>query len=246
MNPLLKLNAVTVQFGGVTALDNVSVHLNEKEFLGLIGPNGAGKTTLMRYITGINDSKKGHIELSGMSISGLPIHKRIKLGISMSQQLVRPFKSMNFLDNVLFAAGFQKMEKPWKTLFIKSRSEEKIKAFELLERFGISDRAGDMPEKAPLGHLKRLELARAMALEPKLLILDEPLAGLNHREAEKLADTLTLLNQQGQSMILIEHNLREVMRICSRLVVLDNGRLIAEGSPKTVLSQPNVQEAYLG
>ena len=103
-----------------------------------------------------------------------------------------------------------------------------------------------MPEKAPLGHLKRLELARAMALEPKLLILDEPLAGLNHSEAEKLADTLTLLNQQGQSMILIEHNLREVMRICSRLVVLDNGRLIAEGSPKTVLSQPNVQEAYLG
>ena len=106
--------------------------------------------------------------------------------------------------------------------------------------------AMDMPDEAPLGNLKRMEVARALALDPKILILDKPLAGLNQREAEKLADTISELIQQGQSMILIEHNLREVMRICSRLVVLDNGRLLAEGSPKSVLSQSHVQEAYLG
>ena len=246
MNHLLQVHSATIQFGGVKALQEVSFHLDQEDLLGLIGPNGAGKTTLMRYVTGINDSKTGHVELSGLKISGLPVYQRVKLGISMSQQLVRPFKSMSFLDNVVFAAGYHKTEKPWKTLFIKSRIQEKKRALTLLERLGIADMAMEMPEKAPLGYLKRLEVARAMALDPKILILDEPLAGLNQREAEKLADTLSQLNQQGQSMILIEHNLREVMRICSRLVVLDNGRLLAEGSPKSVLSQSHVQEAYLG
>ena len=246
MSPLLFVDSATIKFGGLSAIQDITFHLDSKELLGVIGPNGAGKTTLMRTITGIYQSQKGSIELEGIQISNLPIHKRVKSGLSMSQQLVRPFKSMNFLDNVIFAAGHRKTQKPLKTIFLKSRIEEKQKAMNLLEQLGISDMALEKPEKAPLGYLKRLELARAMALEPKILILDEPLAGLNQGEAEKLADILRTLNQQGQTMILIEHNLREVMRICSRLIVLNNGKILAEGEPNSVFKQTRVQEAYLG
>ena len=243
---LLDLIDITVSFEGFLALNNLKLSLKKGELRAVIGPNGAGKTTLMRTITGIYQSQKGSIELEGIQISNLPIHKRVKSGLSMSQQLVRPFKSMNFLDNVIFAAGHRKTQKPLKTIFLKSRIEEKQKAMNLLEQLGISDMALEKPEKAPLGYLKRLELARAMALEPKILILDEPLAGLNQGEAEKLAETLRTLNQQGQTMILIEHNLREVMRICSRLIVLNNGKILAEGEPNSVFKQTRVQEAYLG
>ena len=124
MNHLLQVHSATIQFGGVKALQEVSFHLDQEDLLGLIGPNGAGKTTLMKYVTGINDSKTGHVELSGYTISGLSVYQRVKLGISMSQQLVRPFKSMSFLDNVVFAAGYHKTENPWKTPFFKSRIQE--------------------------------------------------------------------------------------------------------------------------
>ncbi|MGO1117789.1 ABC transporter ATP-binding protein [Rhodovibrionaceae bacterium A322] len=246
MSVLLDVKGVSVAFGGVQALSDVSFSLNDGELLGLMGPNGAGKTTCMRSITGVVTPDQGSVSLKGQDISGLPVQDRVRLGLGLSQQIVRPFRSLSVLDNVTFAAGAAKTLNPWKALFHRDRQAEKDKALELLALVGIADAAEAEPSKLPLGYLKRLEMARALALSPQLLLLDEPLAGLNHKEAEKLADTILSLNKGGLSIILIEHNLGEVLRICSRLVVLDNGRNLAEGDPQQVMKDPLVRAAYLG
>jgi len=243
---ILQFDGISVRFGGVTAVDNVSFHLSKGELLGLIGPNGAGKTTIMRAITGVVKPQEGTVTLDGQPLNGKPIFSRIRMGLGLSQQLVRPFKQMTVIENVAFAAGASKTEQPFFSLFKVNRTEEREKALSLLKLVGIEKVAEASPANLPLGFLKRLELARALALEPKLLLLDEPLAGLNHIEAEKLADVLLKLNQQGQSIILIEHNLKEVMRICGRLVVVDNGHKLHEGDPRKVMENPAVRDAYLG
>lgn len=243
---LLSADGVSVQFGGLKAVDNVSFTVTQGELLGLIGPNGAGKTTMMRAITGVVTATAGTIKLGGHDITRLPTHQRIRLGLAFSQQLVRPFREISVLDNVALAAGSRYTRSPLKALLhVDSRREREI-AGELLERVGISRHADQMPGIQPLGVLKRLEVARALAQEPKLLLLDEPLAGLNSKEAATLADTISEINRQGVTIILIEHNLGEVMRICQRLVVLDNGRRIANGPPREVMDQPQVRAAYLG
>ncbi len=247
MSKLLEVTGVTVRFGGVTALNDVSFEVKEGELLGLIGPNGAGKTTMMRVITGVVTQNEGAVMLSGRDIARLKVHARIRLGLGHSHQLVRPFRSMTLLDNVALAAGLAKTRAPLRALGLTRRDAERERARELLKLLGIEDAADSLPSTLPLGYLKRLELARAMALDPKLLLLDEPLAGLNHLEAKRLADTVVALNQSGgRTVVLIEHNLGEVMRICSRLVVLDNGRKLGEGDPKVVMSDPVIRAAYLG
>lgn len=246
MSTLLEVRDVTVRFGGVTALKEVSFAVNEGELLGLIGPNGAGKTTMMRVITGVVSPNEGMVVLDGKNIARLKVHARIRLGLGHSHQLVRPFRSMTLLDNVALAAGLAKTRAPLKALALTRREGEREKAKALLKLLGIEDAADSLPSTLPLGYLKRLELARALALDPKLLLLDEPLAGLNHLEAKRLADTVVDLNQSGRTVVLIEHNLGEVMRICSRLVVLDNGRKLGEGDPKAVMSDPAIRAAYLG
>ena len=246
MSTLLEVTDVTVRFGGVTALKKVSFAVNEGELLGLIGPNGAGKTTMMRVITGVVSPDAGVVVLAGKNIARLKVHARIRSGLGHSHQLVRPFRSMTLLDNVALAAGLAKTRAPLKALALTRREDERERARALLELLGIDDAADSPPSTLPLGYLKRLELARALALDPKLLLLDEPLAGLNHLEARRLADTVVELNQSGRTVVLIEHNLGEVMRICSRLVVLDNGRKLGEGNPKVVMSDPAIRAAYLG
>lgn len=243
---LLEVSGVTVQFGGLVAVDNVSFNVQRGELLGLIGPNGAGKTTAMRSITGVVKPVAGRVVLNGKDISNLPVHQRIRKGLSLSQQLVRPFREISILDNVALAAGSRYTQSPLKALLHVSAQAERTRALTMLERVGIAHLADQMPGIQPLGVLKRMEMARALALDPELLLLDEPLAGLNSKEARTLADTIAEVNQQGVTIILIEHNLSEVMRICQRLVVLDNGRKIASGAPREVMAQPNVRAAYLG
>ena len=246
MNPVLEIRDLTVQFGGVVAVDGVSFAVENGELLGLIGPNGAGKTTIMRAITGVVSPQGGSVHLAGRDISKLQTAKRVRLGLGLSQQLVRPFMSMSAAENVALAAGHQKTREPLAALMQTRRAGEMARARELLDLVGIADMADARPANMPLGSLKRVEVARALALEPKVLLLDEPLAGLNHIEAGALTDTIVALNRAGQTVVLIEHNLGEVMRACSRLVVVDNGRKLNEGEPQTVMADPAVRAAYLG
>lgn len=243
---MLEISNITVRFGGVTAVDNVSFKLVRGEFLGLIGPNGAGKTTLMRAITGSVKPDKGTVKLEGKAITKQPTHVRIREGIGLSQQIVHPFKSMTILENVVFAAGFHKTKHPAFSIFKLSRTSEKERALKILKNLEIDHIANSLPGNLPLGFLKRLELARAMALNPNILLLDEPLAGLNQGEARHLSDKLVELNRNGQTILIIEHNLGEVIRICNRLFVIDNGKEIGQGAPLDVMNDPVVRTAYIG
>jgi len=243
---LLKVDHVTVRFGGLIAVDDVSFEVREGDLLGLIGPNGAGKTTMMSAIIGVVQPTEGVVSLDGELLNGLPIHKRIQRGMSLSQQLVKPLRDISIAENVAMAAASDKTVSPLRALLnVSTERELAIAQIELL-RVGISSVASQSPGIQPLGVLKRLELARALALKPRLLLLDEPLAGLNPQEARALATTIAEINQHGLTIVLIEHNLSEVMRICHRLVVLDNGKKIGDGRPRIVMTDPIVRAAYLG
>ncbi|MHA1537093.1 MAG: ABC transporter ATP-binding protein [Alphaproteobacteria bacterium] len=246
MSALLEIRGVSVRFGGVLAVDDVSFEAKQGELLGLIGPNGAGKTTIMRAITGVVRPQSGSILLAGRNMTGLATHRRVRLGLGLSQQLVSPFATMTAAQNVALAAGYRRTASPLAALMQTGRGAELARAHELLELVGVGGIAGQLPGNLPLGDLKRIEVARALALDPKLLLLDEPLAGLNQIEAAALADTIAGLNGDGLTVVLIEHNLGEVMRICSRLVVVDNGRKLSEGPPRAVMDEPAVRAAYLG
>lgn len=246
MSVLLDVKGVSVNFGGVHALSDVSFHVEKGEFLCLIGPNGAGKTTLLRAITGVVTPQRADIRLEGRNIGKLPTHRRIQMGLALTHQIVKPFRSMTLLDNVALAVGHRRIRRIVRALLSTGRSTERRKALELLALVGIEKHAHQAVGGQPLGVLKRLEVARALALEPSLLLLDEPLAGLNHVEAGRLADTIARINQSGLTVVMIEHNLGEVLRVSRRLVVLDNGRKIAEGPPDDVMRIPHVRAAYVG
>ncbi len=246
MSVLLDVQNVTMHFGGVKALTNVSFQVIQGEFLSLIGPNGAGKTTMLRAITGVVNPQTAAIVLAGKSIAALAIHKRARLGLAMTNQIVRPFHSMTLEDNVALAAGHRRIATVFKAATATGRTVERKRAGELLEMLGIGEYADQPVLGQPLGVLKRLEVARALALEPKLLLLDEPLAGLNHVEAARLADVVVEINRKGLTVVMIEHNLGEVLRVSGRLVVLDNGRKIAEGDPQDVMRRSDVRAAYVG
>jgi len=247
MGVILDIRNVTVRFGGVVALDNVSFQVNKGEFLCLIGPNGAGKTTMMRAVTGVVKPQAAQVLLAGRDISSLPVHKRARLGLALTHQIVRPFRSMTVLDNVALTAGHRLIGRIFTSMVSLDRSTERKQARKYLKLVGIEDVSQKSVVGQPLGVTKRLEVARALALEPKVLLLDEPLAGLNSVEAARLADTVADINREGfTTVVMIEHNLGEVMRVSQRLVVLDNGRKIADGSPADVMRNPTVRAAYVG
>jgi branched-chain amino acid transport system ATP-binding protein len=246
MSVILDVQNVTVRFGGVQALDNVSFKVNRGEFLCLIGPNGAGKTTMMKAITGVIKPQAAQVLLAGKDITNLPTHIRARLGLALTHQIVRPFRSMSIIDNVALTAGHNLIDRIFKSMVSVDRSAAKNQAQKYLELVGIENVAHKSVVGQPLGVAKRLEVARALALEPKILLLDEPLAGLNSVEAARLADTVADINRQGLTVVMIEHNLGEVLRVSNRLVVLDNGRKIADGNPVDVMHNPTVRAAYVG
>ncbi len=246
MTALLEVKNVTVRFGGVTAVDDVSFEVREGELLCLIGPNGAGKTTILRAVTGIVLPQEARVILAGRDISSLPTYKRARLGLAITHQIVRPFRSMSVLDNVTLAAGHHRIRHIGRALTVLDRKAEREKAREYLDRVGIAHAAEKSVIGQPLGVTKRLEVARALALEPEVLLLDEPLAGLNSAEAVRLADTIAEINREGITIVMIEHNLGEVMRVSQRLVVMDNGRKIGDGIPEEVMHDSAVRAAYVG
>ena len=243
---LLRVESVTMRFGGVVAVEDVSLDVADGELLGFIGPNGAGKTTLMRIITGVLRPQRGNVIFRGEDVTRWPVDRRIRAGLALAQQIVRPLESLTLIDNVALAAGAHRMMSPLATLLQTDRRTERAKARELLEFVGLPDAGGAMPGELPLGDLKRLEVARALALEPRLLLLDEPLAGLNQAEARAMADLIASLAGDRRSVVLIEHNIREVARICPRIYVQDNGRRLVDGPAGDVMASPELRRAYLG
>lgn len=243
---LLDISGVTVRFGGVVAVDRVSIAVGTGELVGLLGPNGAGKTTLLRAVSGMVQPNEGRVFVGGRDIGGLGMAARVRAGIGLSNQIVRPFRSMTLLENVMLAAGTDITRSPLRAVLHRDRRALEAVAEDHLAAMGIAALGDRLADTQPLGVLKRLEVARALATRPTILLLDEPLAGLSHREAVELADTIQALNQSGTTIVLIEHNLGEVMRICPRLVVLDNGRKIADGPAAAVIRERRVVEAYLG
>jgi branched-chain amino acid transport system ATP-binding protein len=246
MSAILEVRNVTVRFGGILALDNVSFKVNRGEFLCPIGPNGAGKTTMMRAVIGVIKPQAAQVLLAGRDISNLPTHKRARLGLALTHQIVRPFRTMTILDNVALTAGHRRIGRILTSMVSVDRSAERRQARKCLKLVGIDDVSGKSAQGQPLGIAKRLEVARALALEPQVLLLDEPLAGLNSVEAARLADTVVDINRKGLTVVMIEHNLGEVLRVGQRLVVLDNGRKIADGKPLDVMRNPTVRAAYVG
>ncbi len=246
VTPVLEVRNATVRFGGVTAVDDASLCIQQGDLIGFIGPNGAGKTTLMRVITGIVKPQEGKVLLGGRDITGLSINRRVRAGLALAQQIVQPLREMTVLENVSLACGAARTLNPFLAMVSFDRGDENRRALELLQRVGLADAADAEPSALPLGYLKRLEVARALALNPKLLLLDEPLAGLHQSEAQSLADLIGELNAGGLTILLIEHNLGEVLRICPQVYVQDQGQPLAFGPAHEVMSRPDVMRAYLG
>ena len=246
MTAMLMVDAVAIRFGGVNAVAGVSFSVARGELVGLIGSNGAGKTTLMRIIAGMLAPDAGRVSICDSDVTRLPTELRVRRGLAVTHQIVRPFRSMTALDNVTLAAGHRLTANPLRALLRYGRRREEARAREILAGVGLSAEEHKPVTALPLGHLKRLEVARALAVDPVLILLDEPLAGLNHREARRLADVIAGINTAGTTIVLVEHNLGEVMRVCRRLLVLDQGRLIEDGAPDKVMANPAVRAAYLG
>jgi branched-chain amino acid transport system ATP-binding protein len=243
---LLKVDDVTVDFGGVRALDRVSLSIVKGELLGLIGPNGAGKTTLLRILVGVLRPTNGRVVFKDSDITALTIHRRAQRGIALTHQIVRPFRHMTLIENVMLAAEPAITASPVLSLLHVDQKRARERAYSLLRRLGIADAADQLAAILPLGYLKRLEVARALAIDPELLLLDEPLAGLNYSEAARMADIIVELTVEGHTILLVEHNLGEVTRVAQRLVVLHNGAVLASGQPDDVMRQSDVRAAYLG
>jgi branched-chain amino acid transport system ATP-binding protein len=238
MSAILQLQGVTRQFGGLMALNNVSFDLRPGEIVGLIGPNGAGKTTLVNLVTAVYGLTRGKIFFDGRQIDGMKPHEISRLGVARTFQIVQPFPQMTVLENVaagaLFAAGARNLV------------EAKEKAWEHLKLVGLTDLAGSSASALTLANRKRLELAKSLAMKPKLLLLDEVNAGLNNVEINRALDLIRRLVERGITILLIEHLMKVVLAVCSRIIVLHHGQMIAEGIPSEVVRHPRVIEAYLG
>jgi branched-chain amino acid transport system ATP-binding protein len=240
--PLLRIGALTKRFGGFVALDNVSVDIRPGERFGLIGPNGSGKTTLMNCISGAFRTEAGTVIFGGEDITRLPPHMRTRRGIARSFQIPRPFKSMTVVENLMVALDFVSIVED----FVSTTAQRRDAAMSILTRTGLESKADVSTTKLSQVELRKMELARAMATRPKLLISDEAMAGLSSSEVDEVLDLLMSLAGEDITIIMIEHIMQAVMRFSQRVMCLDAGKIIAIGAPAEVMANQRVQEAYLG
>ncbi len=235
---LLEIQGVSKRFGGLQALNRVSLHVSEGEILGLIGPNGAGKTTLFNVINGVYRPEEGRVIFRGQDITGRPPYEIARLGIARAHQIVRPLNELTVLENVMVGACFGREN--------RSLREAREIALAVLEQVGLAGKRDVEAARLNVAEKKRLELARALAARPYLILLDEVLAGLNPTEVATMLEVIRAIRASGITVLMIEHLMHAVMNVSDRIVVLDYGEVIAEGIPQEIAHHPRVIEAYLG
>jgi len=243
---VLSVTALCKHFGGVRALDGVDLHVARGEILGIVGPNGAGKTALINTITGFYRATSGQVVLNGTAITSLPLHQIGRLGVGRTFQNIRLFKRMSVLENVMVAHK-RHATQIFRSFFRSaSKASEQQQALEWLELLQLADKANQPASSLSYGDARRLEIARALAGHPRLLLLDEPAAGMNESETRQLITDIQTLRHKVDAIMLIEHDMNLIRKLSDRLVAMDSGKKIAEGTPTEVLKHPEVLRAYLG